>query len=834
MVKPLIIPTSSLLESNRKARPSQLLLMYRSRTGLTQSQLAAKLGFKSLRMIQYWEADQSLPKADNLKKLIEVFIALGTFIAGKELEEARQLWASVKGAFDTTQERDIVYPILDTEWLKNLVQTPPLRLITGFQPAPGDSKQNLTLSSNLPAPTKVLFGRENDIAQIKHLLTKTRLLSITGPGGTGKTQICLQIAPQVAGEFPDGVYFVGLATITDRQMVVSAILQTLGIKEAAGQSLLESLKTYLLDKHLMLLLDNFEQVLAAAPIVTELLEAAPMLKIMVTSRVVLRLAAEQEYSLPPLVLPDLKKLPSLEKLADNPAVGTFVERARQVKPDFQLSPDNAGAIAEICIRLDGLPLALELAAVRVRLFNPQAILRRLTNRLSLLTGGLSDVPQRHQTLRATMDWSYGLLEEPEQRLFRYLGIFMGGCNLAAIEHIAPEGFDILNLLSGLEEKSLIRHTNDSKGEPRFYMLETIHEYALEQLTVYDELAASRLKHASYFLELAEQAEPKFRGSAQAEWLDILEIEHDNLRASMRWLLAQKSGLLALRLGAALWPFWWTRCYLSEGRGWLEAALALGDFQENLLEILPVRAKVLNGAGLMARDLADYEKASYYLEQSLALEIQLGNQEGQARVLNNLGAAAFAQSNYNQARSLFEKSLTLWRELNNSKGIAGVLNNTGNVFRDLGDPDSAAKLYKEGLALYRKEGDEWGVALSLNNLGLAHLDQKNYEQSRLLCQASLILWEILGDKEGIATCLEGLVSVLVGQNRFKRAAVLCGIADNLRAIIGVPALPGDQLRYQKDVSAARTQLGPAEYEAAHQRDCSLEFSQVVNFVLENDS
>ena len=498
---------------------------------------------------------------------------------------------------------------------------------------------------------------------------------MTGPGGTGKTRLSLQVAAEVVEEFPDGAWFINLAPISDPTLVASAIAQTLRVTETAGTSLVESLQSALRNKSLLLLLDNFEQVLPAAPLVADLLAAAPGIKILVTSRASLGLYGEHDLHVPPLQLPDPKHLPSLDRLSQYEAVRLFIERAQAAKEDFAVTNENAPAVAEICVRLDGLPLAIELAAARVRLLPPRALLQRLSSRLKLLTGGGRNLPARQQTLRGAIDWSYSLLNPAEQTLFARLAVFVGGRTVDAVEAICNAAGDLpidpLDGVGSLLDKSLLRQEEGPDGEARLVMLETIHEYARERLDVSGEGAALRRQHLAYFLALAEQAEPELRGAAQVAWLHRLETEHENLRAALQWALGTGEAELAVRLASALAWFWEQRSYLSEGRQWLATALALPH------AVAPaVRAKALVGAGLLAFRQGDYAHATSLSEASLARYRELGDQQGMAGALANLGTVATEHRDYARARALLEESLELSRTLEDDEGIARALNHLG--------------------------------------------------------------------------------------------------------------------------------------------------------------
>src|SRR5215204_5645368 len=457
--------------------------------------------------------------------------------------------------------------------------------------------------NNLPLQHTPLIGREREVEEVCARLRSpgVRILTLTGPGGAGKTRVGLQAAAELLMEFEDGIFFVALAAIADPALVASTIARTLGLTESSTQPPEQLLKGYLHDRQTLLVLDNFEQVLESAPLLDELLSAAPNLKILATSRTPLRLYGEHEFPVPPLSLPDPGSLPPVEHLTRYGAVRLFVERARAVKPDFSLTEENAPAVVEICARLDGLPLAIELAAARTKLLPPRAMLDRLGDRLKLLTGGARNLPQRQRTLRSAIEWSYELLDAGEMTLFSRLAVFSGGCTLEAMEAICDAEselpMDILEGTSSLMDKSLLRQEEGAEGEPRFVMLETIHEYGRERLNKSGEAEEIRRLHAEYFLALAELGESKLRGPEEAKWLECLEIEHDNMRDALSRALDAEEAELALRLAGALWRFWWMRGYYDEGRRWLEAALAKDG------RASAARAKALEAVGWLADDQA---------------------------------------------------------------------------------------------------------------------------------------------------------------------------------------------------------------------------------------
>src|SRR5918993_381173 len=476
---------------------------------------------------------------------------------------------------------------------------------------------------NLPRQPTPFLGREREISELVDMLRRdeVQLLTLTGPGGTGKTRLALQAAADLLDDFRDGVFFVPLAPLSDPALIAPAIGNAIGIREEGERSLAERLRDVLATKHLLLVLDNMEHLVEGAPLVGEILAASPRLKVLATSRLPLRLRAEREYPVPPLALPRRKPPPLPEHLTQYTAVQLFVERAQAVKPDFAIDNENAPAVAEICHRLDGLPLAIELAAARVRMLSPQAMLPRLEKRLPLLTGGARDAPARQRTLRNTIAWSYDLLEPKEQILFRRLAVFGGGATFEAVEAVANAdgSLDVFGGLERLLEQSLLRQDVGPEGEPRFSLLETIREFGIEQLEAHGESEDAQARHAGFFLTLVEEAAPDLHGPTQRAWLERLETEHDNIRAALGWSLTHEPEA-ALRIGAALFWFWYYRGHLTEGRDWIERALATGASASP-----DVRARVLNWSSAFAWERADYATAALRSEEALALARSAGDQ-----------------------------------------------------------------------------------------------------------------------------------------------------------------------------------------------------------------
>lgn len=727
---------------------------------------------------------------------------------------------------------------------------------------------------NLPAQPTPLVGRDRQVGVVRDLLRRSpaRLVTLHGPGGVGKTRLGLQVAAELLDTFADGVFFVALAPIADPTLVPSAIAQTLGVKEGPGQPLVEQIKGYLRPRQLLLLLDNFEQVVGAAPHIAALLAAAPQLKVLVTSRAVLHLSGEQEFPVPPLALPDRRHLLRLEMLAQYEAIALFVQRAQAARPDFQLTAATAPAVVEICTRLDGLPLAIELAAARSKLFSPPALLGRLRSRLALLTDGTRDLPMRQQTLRNTIDWSYALLDAGVQALFARLAVFVGGFSLEAVEAVCVAADDpplsALDRLSALVDQSLLQQMPGADGEPRFTFLETIREYALERLELSGEAEDVRQRHAQHFMGLAELAEQQLRAAEQSTWLDRLEVEHDNFRAALAWCQTQESELDAgLRLAAALWNFWEVRGHLNEGRHWLEALLARAPKRTAL------RSKALNAAGSLAFDQHDYAAATAFHEESLAIRRELGDARGIAVALGNLGNVARAQANYAAARARLEEGLAIFRdlgytwavglalhnlghvareqrdypaarhfyaeslrtvrELGDTQGIASSVHDLGYVALEEGDDGRALELFDESLALFHELGDKPGMAHAFHSLGLVAWHRGEYDVARVHLEASLRLRQELGDPQGTAACLAGLGGVAGVAARPEKAVRLFGATAALLEATGAHLEAIERAIYERSVAAARAVLGATRFAEAWAAGRAIPLEQAIAFALSED-
>ncbi|MEA2573302.1 MAG: hypothetical protein QOH93_600, partial [Chloroflexia bacterium] len=637
--------------------------------------------------------------------------------------------------------------------------------------------------SGLPVQLTALIGREDDVDNVRARLLDedVRLLTLLGPPGIGKTRLAIEVASELQGNFRDGIYFVGLAPISDPGLVIATVSLALGLREAGGQTFALVLTNYLRNKQTLLVLDTFEQVIEAAPQVVELLTACPGLKVLVSSREALHVRGERQFPVQPLEMPPPRSRLPASELLSYPAVQLFVERAQAVKPQFELGNENAAAVASICAQLDGMPLALELAAARIKLFPAHEIASRLDHSLPLLTGGARDLPARQQTLRGAIQWSYDLLDAEEKELFVRLGVFVGGCDLNGVEAIfreqdgeagdnAPDIVDLLTQVESLLDKNLIQQVKRHAGqsdEPRFAMLETIRQYALERLAESGLESDAGGAHAHYFRKLVETAEPELKGAGQAAWLDRLEAEHDNIRAAMSYFAERDDAQCGLQMSGMLWRFWYVRGYFTEGRKWLSQFLAMpGSETRN-----STRAKALNGAGNLAYNQADYPTAQAMHKESMSISKELDDRLNYAASLNNIGIILRRRGEYARARLMFEEAIETNRTIGNPHWQAINLNNLGNVLFDQGDYVSARAYQEESLGIFTALGDEWGIAMSTNDLGRIVFDQGDYATANVLYERSLALQRKMGDRRGIASSLVSLGLVAHHQSDYARAREL---------------------------------------------------------------
>jgi predicted ATPase/class 3 adenylate cyclase len=628
--------------------------------------------------------------------------------------------------------------------------------------------------NNLPTQLTSFLGRQREIAEARQLLIDGRLLTLTGPGGTGKTRLSLQIAADATDRFPDGIYFVPLGTISQSDLVLPTIAQALGIVDPGSQAL-DRLAEHIGDKCILLVLDNFEQVNDAAPQIAELLARAGKISVLVTSRSPLRVYGEQEYPVPPLGVPDPKHLPDLEQLSTYESVALFTERAMSVRPDFAITSANAPAVAEICVRLDGLPLAIELAAARARVLTPQAIMERLGDRLKLLSGGSRDLPERQQTLRGAIAWSHDLLDEADQRAFARFSVFAGGATLDAVEQVVfdpGDGADPLDAITSLADKSLIRQESEPEGEPRFRMLSTIREFATEKLSERGEADAIADRHAAWVLALVEEAASGIFGPDQKAILDRYEREHDNIRAALTRAIALNHAEMAMRILTPCWRFWQMRGYLAEAREHAERVLALPD----CAEFPQARAAALEAAGGIAYWQGDLLAARVWYEEALELARASGDLARIANAAYNVGFTfALTRDDQLMARSLAQEALDLYRQLGDDAGIGRTLWALGNSYYFFGDLTGGLGLVREALEIFRRQGDRFMTGWSLY-MGALYQLQSDPAAMRRALEEALPLFTEIEDKSGYALIFDAFAALYWTQGDAERAVRLAGFAN----------------------------------------------------------
>ena len=689
---------------------------------------------------------------------------------------------------------------------------------------PSDARRH-----NLSGSLTSFVGREREKEEVKRLLGTARLLTLTGTGGSGKTRLAREVARDLASLYPDGAWFVELAQLSDPRLIPQVIAETLEVRERPEQQLTETLVDTLREKLLLLILDNCEHLVeACAHLVETLLSACAGIKILATSRELLGAAGELTWQVPPLSRPDPSRPPAVEELEGYESVRLFVERARYRNAAFMLTPHNAGAVAEICTRLDGIPLAIELAAARVGM-SAEQISARLDTSLKLLTTGPRTAERRQRTLRGTLDWSYRLLEESERNLFGRLSVFAGGWTLEAAEAAcAGDGIeeeDVLDLLGRLVDKSLVAVEATGKGGVRYRMLETVRQYAGEKLEESGEVRDARNRHAEHYLALAEEAAPELTGPRQVAWLEHLEAEHDNLRTALAWYLENPDPTPSLRLAGVLGRFWWMRSHLSEGRVWLERALGRGGGVRG-----SVRAKALHEAGGLAIYQGDHGGAIPLLEESAALYREAGDERGVALATCYLGFAGLFAGGYQEAEDRFQSSLALARSLGYEYGVAFTLLGLGVLANFRGETALATRLYGESLQAHEEVGDLWGAATVRTNLGWVELAEGHYERAAKGFLESLPELLRLGDKAEVCDCLDGLAATAADRGQVERAVRLWGAIGARRRAIAAPRPHSDQGAYERRLASARSRLGEARFRQAWQEGQTMKLDQAVEYGL----
>jgi predicted ATPase len=666
------------------------------------------------------------------------------------------------------------------------------------------------LPNNLPVQLTSFIGRAYEIAEVKRLLSRTRLLTLTGAGGSGKTRLAIHVAADLLERYPDGIWWVELASLVDPNDVPGAVASALKALEQPGRPIGETLADSLSTKDLLLVLDNCEHLVSAcAGLADALLRACPKLRVVATSREALGLAGELTYRVPSLSLPDIQRLPAAPQLLDFEAIRLFAERATFSDPRFEITSNSAAAVAQICVRLDGIPLAIELAAARVKVLAVEQIAERLNDRFRLLTAGSRAAIPRHQTLRATLDWSYALLSERERLLLNRLSVFAGGCTLETAEAVCAgsdvEGSEILDLLTQLAEKSLIL-VEVRGGEARYRLLETVREYCCSRLRESHEESAVRARHTDFFLAMAERWEPGLYGPREVMWLERLEAEHDNLRTALDWAV-DAAPEMALRLAGVVWRFWDTRGFFSEGRARLQRVLAAAQ------QATRARINALDGAGVLAFRQGDLVAARTLHEEALALSRDLGDRGAIARSLDHLSWIVASQGENEKARGFLEESLALARQSNDQLRICHVLLILGEHARGEGDYDRACKMIEESLPLARRLGSKTTTSTLLVNYGHVMLHHGNIRRAAALFAESLTVARDAGVRRIFRMQLVGVAGVALAAGQAVRASRLVGAAEALGEAMGASVEFGDREDYDRITAAVRAALDEGAYQAA---------------------
>jgi predicted ATPase len=679
----------------------------------------------------------------------------------------------------------------------DLIESVPVRSESSFQ----------GIAPNVPVPVYPIIGRDNLIQSVSNLLIQpdVRVLTLTGPGGIGKTRLALHLAHQLHTSFRDGVIFVELASVLDTDLVISAIAKAIGVSEGGSQPFIEQIKSYFMHKHILLICDNFEHVISAGTIIGELIAYSPALQVLVTSRELLRIYGEQEYVIPPLELPEPQDYFDTEKLAIIPSVSLFVQRASSYNSRFRLTDENATIIAEICTRLDGLPLAIELITARTKYFSVQALLIRLKDSLlSVLTSGSKNLPQRQQTLRTAIQWSYDLLIWDEQRIFCRVSVFRGGCTIAMVDEICNINndidIDITDVLISLTDKSLLQQREQDDGEPHFFMLETLREFAFECLIKQGDLNIIQERFAQYSMEFVKEAVSRLQTDMSS--IKMLEQEQDNIRAVLKWSVqSQENAHIAIQMCGYLWYFWYIRGIITEGRDWFYQVLKYSDHCP-----IELRARAFDGAGVLAMINGDYEKALYYHDASLQMYTELGDEIGIIGNIESLGAVHLASGNSSRARDFFEKNFVMQKEKNDLDGMSSSMINLGVVGILEKNYGLAESYMEKALSIAQERGNIHYEVVTLQNLGSIAYHQGYYDHSMHLYKESLRVNRDLGNKDSIANCLEGFGLVFIEINELEKATLFLSTVAHLRETFGLRTLDANLTLIDNAIAKLQSLLG----------------------------
>jgi predicted ATPase/DNA-binding CsgD family transcriptional regulator len=702
---------------------------------------------------------------------------------------------------------------------------------------PRGRQSGLAPQNNLPLQLTSFVGREREVADLEELLSgEARLLTLTGPGGSGKTRLALAVASRMASRFGDGAWWVELAPVSDSALAPQAVAQAMMIREESGRSLTETIARDLASTELLLVLDNCEHLVkGCASLAETLLHACPKLCILATSREALRIGGENTRPVPPLGLPDPEGRPSAEEPERYEAIRLFVERARAGVPTFELTDSNTPTVIRLCSMLDGMPLPIELAAARIRVLSVEQICSRLEDSFALLAGGGRDTVPRQRTLRATIDWSYELLSEEERVLLRRLSVFAGGFALDAAEAVCSgdgiEPVEVLDLLSHLVDKSLVMATEQQNWQARYRLLETVRQYAREKLGESGEEPDVRRRHAEYFLELAERVEPLINGKDRGFWLGRLDAEHDNLRAALAWTQESVEAEMGLRLAGALSWFWYHREYWSEWRRWLDGTLAIRESVRGQ-GLTAARAKALSGGGFLAWMQGEQGMARSQLEESVALWREVGDMQGLAQALRFLSGSFESRGDYAAARPLAEESVKLFREGDDRFGLGITLSRLGITALAQGDHEAARGALEEGVEICRSIEDDWALALALRNLGIGALREGEHEEAVARLAESLGVLQETGNPLYMQN-LELLAAAVSMRGDHRRAALLFGAAEALRETVGAFVLPLYHAEYDRGVAAARASLDEATLNAAWSEGRSMTPDEAIEHALQTE-